>query len=914
MRPLLLKMQAFGSYIKEEIDFENIGSGLFLITGDTGAGKTTIFDAITFALYGEASGGMKSGSMMRSHYAPDGLLTEVSLTFAIKGEKYTINRRPLQPNWKKDKKTGIFERLKTDLQPKAQLIMPDNTEFPGKLRDVNLKIEELTGLTHVQFTQVAMLAQGDFMKLLKASSAERQAIFAKLYDTGIYRYMEEALGERFRTASEALAENQERMLRALADMQEGLAEKALSAADGEDHDGNANGQFPDSRAEIIALADSDPDGLIRIIAGIIAGTEREYEALSGRLKDTEEALDKTRAVLGEENRLKKLRERLVQAAAEEEILIKDLPALKEKEEKIAEAIRANAVIPYYTEWKTVAGQAKQCRSRMKSMEAELAEKTAAEDAENAAYREFADDAGKKTAELKIRIKDLTDSLPLYDKLLSLRKDEQAGIRRKEEVSSELVKLEADLEKEEAAAEARISRLHERFVNAQAALLRSGLKDGAPCPVCGSIHHPAAGELQTEEDPVDAAALIKARNAAAAVQKKMLAQKDALTGKLHQIAGDIINNMAEQRSILEKLPYKTKAETAGCLAEARAALASLDAEQKKKEADHKTFTDRLTSLRAGMRQEETNLAALTGQLAEAEAALKAAGRENGFAGSGEFLEKVLSPAALSNLRKEVQDRKQRLELIKAEKRRLLAETEGKAAADTAGLEEKAEALHKEKKLLSDRRMKVYSVRENNRKSGAEAEALIRERIGIRKHYLMIRRLYNTAGGKIERRHIRLETYMQRQFFRRIIDKANRRLVNMNGGTFILSCRDIANLGTQGQVGLDLDIYSIVNSQSRDVNTLSGGESFMASLSMALGMADVISESAGSVRTDAMFVDEGFGSLSAGVREKAVEILSELAGSDRLVGVISHVEDLKDSMPVQLSVTKDRNGSHTKLVRM
>ena len=258
MRPLLLTMQAFGSYIKEEIDFESIGSGLFLITGDTGAGKTTIFDALSFALYGEASGGMKSGSMMRSHYAPDGLLTEVSLTFEIRGERYTINRRPLQPNWKKDKKTGLYERLKTDLQPKAQLIMPDDTEFPGKLREINLKIEELTGLTHAQFTQVAMLAQGDFMKLLKASSAERQAIFAKLYDTGIYRYMEDALGERFRTAAEMLSDNGEGILRAMSGLQQDRT--VLSEEEGDAEADCGVRQIPDTPSGIIALADSDPDG------------------------------------------------------------------------------------------------------------------------------------------------------------------------------------------------------------------------------------------------------------------------------------------------------------------------------------------------------------------------------------------------------------------------------------------------------------------------------------------------------------------------------------------------------------------------------------------------------------------------------------------------------------------------------
>ncbi|MBQ6360668.1 MAG: SMC family ATPase [Lachnospiraceae bacterium] len=912
MRPLLLTMQAFGSYIKEEIDFESIGSGLFLITGDTGAGKTTIFDALSFALYGEASGGMKSGSMMRSHYAPDGLLTEVSLTFEIRGEKYTINRRPLQPNWKKDKKTGLYERLKTDLQPKAQLIMPDNTEFPGKLREINLKIEELTGLTHAQFTQVAMLAQGDFMKLLKASSADRQAIFAKLYDTGIYRYMEDALGERFRTAAEMLSDNGEGILRAMSGLQQDRT--VLSEEEGAAETDQAARQIPDTPSGILALADSDPDGLIRILSDILAETEREYAVLSERLKKTETELDQTRTVLNEENRLKKLRERLVSVLAEEEKLMQELPALNEKEGKIAEAIRANAVIPYYTEWRTVSEQEKQCRGRMDRIGKELAEKASAEVSENETYRLFSEDADQKTSELKIRIKDLTDSLPLYDKLTALKREEQEAAVRKETISAELLKLESDIEKEEAAAEVRMNRLHERFVNAQAALLRSGLRDGEPCPVCGSIHHPAAGELQTEEEPVDAAALIKARNEAAAVQKKMRARKDSLTEKLHQISGEIIKNIAEQRSILEKIPYKTKAETAGCLAKAKAALAALGTELKKKEADHKAFTERLTSLRAGKLQEEKNLTALAAQKKEAETALVAAGRENGFSGSGEFLGKVLSPAALSKLRKEVQDQKQRLELLKAEKKTLLSETEGKPAADTAGLYEKANSLAEKKKLLSDRRMKIYSLMENRRRAGAEAGSYIRERTGLRERFLMIRRLYFTAGGKIERRHIRLETYMQRQFFRKIIEKANRRLVEMNGGTFKLTCRDIADLGAQGQVGLDLDVWSIINSQARDVNTLSGGESFMASLSMALGMADVISESAGSVRTDAMFVDEGFGSLSAGVREKAVEILSELAGSDRLVGVISHVEELKDSMPVQLSVTKDRNGSHTKLVRM
>ncbi len=913
MRPLYLKMQAFGSFMGEEIDFETIGSGLFLITGDTGAGKTTIFDAITFALYGETSGGVKSGSMMRSNYAPDGMFTEVRLTFAIRGQKYTIIRRPLQPNWKKDKKTGSFERLKTDLQPKAQLILPDDTEYPGKLRDINLKIEELTGLTHAQFTQVAMLAQGDFMKLLLASSAERQAIFAKLYDTGIYRYMEDALGERFRTASDALAENQAGILRALS----GIGQTA-AAADarpaGEDAEGESPARLPDTDAEIIAFADSDPEGLTDIISGIIAGAESEYRALTGQLKTTEEELENARTVLAEEDRLRKLRERLSAVIAEEAKLTGNLPSLNAKEVQIAEAIRANAVVPFFTEWRAVSDQAGQCRGRMESMEAELAEKAAGESAESDAYRIFSEEAEKKSAALKIRIRDLTDSLPLYDQLIRLRREEQEAAVRKEKTAADLDILTADIAKEDAAAEDRLSRLHEKFVRAQAALLRSGLRDGEPCPVCGSVHHPMADVPQAEEEPVDAAALVRARNEAAAVQKRLLARKDALTANLHRTSGSIIENMTTQRSILEKLPYRTKDETQGYLAEAKTALTTLGAEQKKKDAAHKAFTERLTALRAGIRQERENLASLTEQKTAAEAALKKAGRENGFSGSGEFREKVLSPAVLSALRKEVQEEKQRLELLKAEKKNLLSETEGKTAADTAALTGKVRGLTEQKKLLSDRRLQVYSGMENSRRAGLAAESLIRERTGLRDRFLMIRRLYNTAGGKIERRHIRLETYMQRQFFRRIIDKANRRLVDMNGGTFLLTCRDIASLGTQGQVGLDLDVYSIVNSQTRNVSTLSGGESFMASLSMALGMADVITESAGAVRTDAMFVDEGFGSLSAGVREKAVEILSELAGSDRLVGVISHVEDLKDAMPVQLSVTKDRNGSHTKLVRI
>ena len=172
------------------------------------------------------------------------------------------------------------------------------------------------------------------------------------------------------------------------------------------------------------------------------------------------------------------------------------------------------------------------------------------------------------------------------------------------------------------------------------------------------------------------------------------------------------------------------------------------------------------------------------------------------------------------------------------------------------------------------------------------------------------LNQTAGGNLTgSAKIDFESYVQRQYFRKIIFRANQRLVQMSGNQFLLKCRDLDALGTRGNVGLDLDVYSVVTGTVRDVRTLSGGESFMAALAMALGLSDIIQSMAGGIRLQMMFVDEGFGSLDEYSREQAMNVLSELAGGDQLIGIISHVTELKENIEQQLIVRKGKKGSHT-----
>ncbi len=272
-----------------------------------------------------------------------------------------------------------------------------------------------------------------------------------------------------------------------------------------------------------------------------------------------------------------------------------------------------------------------------------------------------------------------------------------------------------------------------------------------------------------------------------------------------------------------------------------------------------------------------------------------------------MQKRISQQTIDALEVEISEYRTKLALAEGNVERLAIETSGKVRQDTASYESELERYKKEQQTLKKQERDLYSMLESNERAKKQAEQLYNERSKRRRDAAVLSHLEDTATVKLSKRHMNFQTYIQRRYFRQIIERANRRLYPMSGSQFLLRCRDVKDLSTQGAVGLDLDVYSVVNDQVRDVKTLSGGESFIAALSMALGMADMIQESRGSVHIDTMFIDEGFGSLSEETRNQAIAILNELSGGKRMVGIISHVSELKAQVEIKLAVRKTEKGS-------
>jgi len=1052
MRPLILSMRAFGSYMDETIDFRKVDHGLFLITGDTGAGKTTIFDAITFALFGETSGGKREGRMMRSQYAPKNVKTEVTLRFLYRGEEYEISRNPEQPNYKKNKDTGEYELRKTNISPNVELIMPDGVAYPGKMKEINSKIIELIGLNAEQFTQVAMLAQGDFMKLLLATSKERKEIFAKIFDTRLYGWIGECIAARFSEAKNRLEKNREEIGYALDNIQ------CVSESDfSEEWNEEQGNHFRESDKEIV----------LHRVEQICEETKERQKSIKEQRAEFEVSYSKLQKQMEQAESINVLWERRKVCEQEYAHLQKQQPIIEEKREFVTQGERAAVVQPLYrmSEEKRKTEEALHTQIGQLTHWIEEHEKIVLERQEHflQAERRFAEEG----ASLQAMYTKISQQLPKYEerealemllkkqeeKLAQLEEENQAKeeqllryqteyetktkelAKLRERLKSpetlellvaqseqnmqnledailleqQLKKLEQEVRKqqenvkeamehEKACIEA-YEKLSEHFFKNQAAMLRTQLVPGEPCPVCGAVHERNTlwTDTDTSEEFVDKEILQKqeqkknkaskqresanlawenAKQTLQAKEEEILRICKKLTGKelqgkerldfweqekarlskkrkeqkreleqakqqTERIAKDerwvevYLNNVkkeetmhqqkvakyleekmkqaeqnAKKNALQELLSYETKKE-----AEEVAARTKQQYQKMKKDFEEKQqlFQQEKESLakRRGEREQTE------GQLVQAREANRQAREEyisslqkHGFEGESSFLSAYVDQEVLENARKEIRQYEQQVIRLKEQCNSLVEQTKDKAPVDLAQFQSKAQEMEQQKKQWEQMENQMYHLVTTNEKAKQDAEELYKKREGLLRAGTVLQRLNDTANGKIAGKHLNFQTYMQREFFKEIIRRANLRLYTMSGEQFRLQCRSFENLGRQGEVGLDLDVYSYVTDQTRDVKTLSGGESFLAALSMALGMADMIQESNGSVHIDTMFIDEGFGSLSEETRNQAIGILNELSEGKRLVGIISHVSELKQQVDTKLIISKGTKGSSHK----
>ena len=913
MRPLKLTMTAFGPYAdRTELDMDALGSsGLYLITGDTGAGKTTIFDAITFALYGEASGDRREPSMLRSQYASPDTPTRVELVFSYAGKVYTIRRNP---EYERPKARGEgFTTQKAD----AELIFPDGRVI-ARQREVDAAVNEILGVSRRQFMQIAMIAQGDFLKLLLASTEERKEIFRHIFRTQQYQTLQERLkrdASQLNDQCQALRNSvQQYMQGILTAEDEPLEKEAAQAREGTLPAAETPAllerliERDEARAAELAEEKKQLDGQKEIVLARLGKIEAKEQA-EAAAAELEEKLKE------EETRFLALQKTLAERQAEAGAV----------EEESAEKTRLEALLPRYAKAELLAGKIEKAEKELAEKERKRQEKTRKKE-----------EAGQTLLALKEEQAALADAGETRLKLSAQK--ENAENRRKEyekirQALSDLEKKNEALKKRqaeyrEAAEKSRLSAAeyeaqNQVFLDEQAGILAETLRDGVPCPVCGSTEHPApAGKSAQAPTEAQLKAVRRAMETARAdAQKKSEACAVAIAAR---------DSLREQIGReLEALLPGAEPETAGTQldvslgaleteigrltaavqeAEGRVRRKSaLEREIPLRETEEKALGQELEQLRAETAALQADIRAKTAQAAAEKADLP-------FETGAQAEERIAELTGLIRRQKEAFDKADaacRASDRKLAEYRAAAGKLKEQAAEQLGFD-KAEELEKKQQLAEAEAKNAQKTGQVGVRLSANRTCLknIREKSGelaaVEKRCAWVRALSNTANGTLSgKEKIMLETYIQTTFFDRIIARANTRFMVMSGGQYELKRRESAG-NNRSQSGLDLDVTDHYNGSERSVKTLSGGESFMASLSLALGLSDEIQSSAGGVRLESMFVDEGFGSLDEDALDQAMKALYGLAQGSRIVGIISHVPELKNRIDRQIVVTKDARG--------
>lgn len=888
MKPMKLTMSAFGSYAGQEtIDFNKIKSGLFLITGDTGAGKTTVFDAITYALYDKTSGGRRDGNMMRSQYAEDDAETYVEYEFSYRDEVYRIRRNPEYFRVGKRKKADGTRGLVKE-SAKVSLLLPDGTEFRGKKREVDQKIEEIIGLDVNQFTQIAMIAQGDFLKLLHAESKERKKIFSQIFQTRSYWRVQEQLKEETKQLYVRLEDNRKDCLREMQRVEVPELEGETKAALQRHWAILGEMEFPPLNEVLDCLKEMIDVGKAweKASETQVAELQKQAEELKLKIQRQED--------------VNRLFAALEQVKVQKEKLNAERIRIEELRVYLDNGKRAEKVAVLEQNWR----QAKQDLQKVQKEVSGLTEWLEQQKEPEKQLQEGFEQAKRvweeQGSKLQERIIRLSDLLPRYDRLKQWEK------KRKDAAA-----VVEDLLRSCKTASEQYECLYQRFFEEQAGILAKDLREGMACPVCGSLTHPQLAIVSKDAPEQKDVEQAKVQRDRLELKRTAAAEQFQQINSQYQAEYDGLREALRQEEELpgEKLPEEKKIQEE--LAERKRQKDQLFKQQEQLGERLQKLTGariRYQGLLESRRQQEIEL---TQRKQEADAACKAEWKKQKFTDLSEYEQAKQWISQQEKLEKEIARYEQSVLQTETRLQTLEQQIHGKTAGELT--EEKAllKEIEQQQRQWKAEQMHRHNLNEKNREARRNLHAYFDENGALQKQYEVLNHLSRTANGTLPGSvKLDFETYVQRKYFKQIIHAANRRLAKMTSNEFILQCREIQNLSSQGQAGLDLDVYHLVSNRTRDVKTLSGGESFMAALSMALGLADIVQNTAGAVSLETMFVDEGFGSLDDASRERAIQILKELAGEKALVGIISHVNELKEQIDWQLKVTKGERGSHAR----
>lgn len=867
MKPKILTFQAFGPYAQKiTVDFTKLErDGLFLVCGPTGAGKTTIFDAIAYALFGEASGGpeRRSADSFRSDYAAADTETFAELEFEHRGECYRVRR---SPEYLCAKKVG--EGMKISKRT-AVLHLPDGKVLEN-IKEVNAKIQELIGLTRAQFAQTVMIAQGDFRKILTASSAERKAIFQKLFDTVRYADFQDMLGNMESEAKSQITSLEQEIL---------LTVRDLILPEGTDD------------PELLIKLQSEPSYAEKAIAPLKTLCKEQRIQLETLRADTERCTD-TLAKETKEADTARMQNKLLADlhAAEQQAEQLDAQAgeMELYEEQLNLSRHAAALLRDYH---AVENADRQLDTARQILRQHLESLPALETAKDECL-----DALKAAEESAAKIPELEERRNQAQKALELHKKSRVQRDQHRQAAS---LLQAKSSAYQAAAEAERICM-DAFHAGQAGLLASALTEGAPCPVCGSTEHPHPA-AQAEHTPSEAelqAVRQKTSDALAAFAKQkqtvedMQHSLDAVIAEMQTLCGNEIPSAESLTDAAESAAKEiTALQQALSAAQANASKAEREAAARRAAAEE-SASNYERAKKSAEDYRSTYADALIGSVFENEAA---------------FLAAVMAPEMQMKLQNQVQLYLERKNTLFGRLTNLRQQCTITEPMPLDEIEADIRELKTKQAELEQRWRRAERICETNETVLSRLKPIadrLNQAVSYEKE---LRALYTTVSGQLTgKAKISLEAYVQQFYFRHVVTAANQRLQFLTNDTYSLRCKRSSDQ-KHAQTGLDLEVFDSGTGAWRDVSSLSGGESFLASLALALGLSDVVQAQSGGIRLDAMFIDEGFGSLDENLLSLALQMLSKLADGSRLIGVISHVAELREAIPSQIVISKTESGS-------
>lgn len=935
MRPLLLKMSAFGPYAGNTvIEFDKLGDkGLYLICGDTGAGKTTIFDAICYALFGEASGRLRDVSMLRSKYADDLTPTEVELLFLHNDKEYRIVRNP--EYYRPSKRGGGLTKQPQD----ACLYMPDGNVI-SKAKDVNKAVEELLSLNCDQFFQISMIAQGSFRELLISDTNTRQKIFRELFKTGFYLSLQEKLSEARKEISDSVSDSKKSIEQYVRDIM--VDEDDVLLIDVEN--AKAGLMLTEDIIELIVslinkdetIANDNENKLktvngelekINISIGIIENAIRSKETLDDSIKEYKEIKPAEEAADKEFEAAKK-------ELSKKDGIISELTSIEAEIKKNEDINKINSLVDRLSD-------EKKNNTEKLSLLSDEKEQKAGVLSELKSELDGLKNVGVSIEEYKNKLEKLDESI---NELNELKKEHKKFIRGQQELE-ELTDKYIEDNNEFKRLRDIYEEMEQSFRDGQAGILAATLTDGKKCPVCGSITHPDKAKL-TDEIPSEAK-LNEAKDESARARDKVN-ETSSLLGSKRTFVELIKEQLLKKAGVLLGDPRVCESHAYEdrdlCIDNLESNIRSREFEitssrndfelklknERKKEDRKKEIEDKLISeCEEKLKSIEEEIASINVKIAGIEASInenKAKALE--IKDSLTFDDMSEAVKRRDGLTKTLNSIQQSYNIKEKERNRIHDEVtrlnstienlkkslEGIESSDVSDKKaKKAELEVKRNELINKIQEERTRIKINrnvlvNIKDKAES---LKE---TEKNLSYITSLSKTANGDLSgKEKIKLETYIQTTYFDRIIRRANLRFMEMSSGQYELKRQRVAS-DIRGQSGLDLVVIDHYNGTERSVRTLSGGESFMASLSLALGLSEEVQSSSGGVSVDTLFVDEGFGTLDSDSLDLAYKALTNVTEGNRLVGIISHVAELRNKIDNQIIVKKEKSGGSAATVRV